>query len=130
MTLIREQKKENVANFIPEQIIDEGGPEGRVLVVGWGSTYGSVKAAVHEANRKGISASHAHIRYLNPFPKNLRTIFGRFETILVPEINNGQLICLLRDRYPEFTFHNYNRITGMPLAVSSLTDAIERASKF
>ncbi len=130
MTLIREQKRNNIANFIPEQQIDEGPDSGKVLVVAWGSTYGSVKAAVNKVNADGGSASHAHIRYMSPFPKNLGTIFSRFDVILVPEINNGQLIKLLRDQFPEFTFHGYNRITGVPFAVSSLCDAISRASKF
>ncbi|MCH8557006.1 MAG: 2-oxoacid:acceptor oxidoreductase subunit alpha [Balneolia bacterium] len=130
MTLIRAQKRDNIANFIPEQQIEEGPESGKILVVGWGSTFGSIKAAVHELNRSGLSAAHTHIRYISPFPKNLASVFSRFEVILVPEINNGQLIKLLRDQFPEFTFHGYNRITGVPFSVSSLCDAIERASKF
>ncbi|AXJ02528.1 2-oxoglutarate ferredoxin oxidoreductase subunit alpha [Cyclonatronum proteinivorum] len=130
MTHIREQKRNNVAGFIPEQTIEEGPESGKVLVVGWGSTHGAIKAAVNELNRSGLAAAHAHLRYLSPFPRNLADLFARFETILVPEINNGQLIKLLRDQFPEFTFHGFNQVKGIPLTVSSLCDAIQRASKF
>lgn len=130
MTLIREQKRNNVAANIPEQKIEEGPESGKVLVVGWGSTHGSIKAAVNELNAEGLAVSHTHIRYLSPFPRNLTDLFAKFETILVPEINNGQLIKLLRDQFPAFTFHGFNQVKGTPLPVSALSDAIRRATNF
>jgi len=124
MTLIREQKRNNVANFIPLQEIDEGSVSGDVLVLGWGSTYGSIKAAVNQVVEEGNKVGHAQIRYLSPFPSNLRTLFQRFGKILVPEINNGQLTKLLRDQFPEFTFKGYNRIRGVPFTVAEIKQAI------
>lgn len=129
MTKIRAKKRDNVANFIPPQGIDEGLDEGDVLVVAWGSTYGSVKAAVKVCAEEGVKTGHAHIRYLSPFPKNLKEVFSKFKKILVPEINDGQLIRVLRDQYPEFTYEGYNRIRGVPFTVSELTDAIKESVK-
>lgn len=124
MTLIREEKRDRVADFIPEQTIDEGADSGRLLVLGWGSTYGSVKAAVREVNQQGEAVSHAHVRYLSPFPKNLEALMKGFGQVLVPEINNGQLIKVLRDRFPEMDFVAYNQVRGVPFSVSELKEAI------
>ncbi|MCH8569565.1 MAG: 2-oxoacid:acceptor oxidoreductase subunit alpha [Balneolales bacterium] len=129
MTLIREQKRNNVARFIPEQTIEEGPESGEVLVIGWGSTFGSIKAAVHQLNNEGHKVSHAHIRYMSPFPSNLQAVMSRFETILVPEINSGQLIKVLRDQFPETRFHGYNQVRGVPFTVSELHDAIIHAKR-
>lgn len=125
MTKIREKKRDLVATFIPDQTIDEGLETGDLLVVGWGSTYGSIKAAVNECVSEGLSVGHTHLRYISPFPKNLGDVFARFNKILVPEINNGQLIKLLRDQFPEYVFEGYNRIRGVPFSVAELNEAIK-----
>ena len=93
-------------------------------MVGWGSSYGAIKTAVDNAREKGYSVSHVHIRYLFPFPKNLGEILYKFKNILVPEINNGQLIILLRAKYlvPAIGF---NKIKGLPLRSEEIEEAIE-----
>ena len=91
----RAQKIANIANDIPELTVT-GRPEGDLLVVGWGGTYGSILTAVQRAQRKGLKVSYAHLRYLNPMPKNTGDVLKRFKKILVPELNCGQLRMLLR----------------------------------
>ncbi len=126
MTMVREGKKNVVAENIPLQQIDEGEESGKLLVVGWGSTFGSIKAAVRELASEGHSVSNTHLRYLNPFPKNFGSMLERFDKILVPEINNGQLIKVLRDQFPNINFDGYNRVRGVPFTVSELKDAISQ----
>ena len=99
MVKTRQAKVDLIANYIPEQKIDSGANKGKVLVLGWGSTFGSIKSAVHELLSEGHAVSHAHIRYMRPFPKNLGEIIKNFDTVLIPEINNGQLIKIIRDVY-------------------------------
>src|ERR1035438_305182 len=91
MVKLREEKVERIANYIPDQKLDSGNAKGKLLVVGWGSTYGSIKSACAKARAEGYDVSHAHIRYLRPFPKNLGEILNNFDMILMPEMNNGQL---------------------------------------
>ena len=98
--------------------------KGKVLVLGWGSTYGTIKSAVQELQAKGKSVSHAHIKYLRPFPKNLGDIIKNFETVLIPEINNGQLIKIIRDQY-FVDAKGYNKIMGIPITKQELVAAIE-----
>ncbi|MEK9135530.1 MAG: 2-oxoacid:acceptor oxidoreductase subunit alpha [Bacteroidota bacterium] len=123
MIKVRAAKIDGIANDIPLQRI-EGDPEGEVLVVGWGGTYGAIKSAVAEARAKGHSVSHAHVKYLNPFPRNLGEILYKFKHVLVPEINNGQLIKLLRAKYlvPAIGF---NVIKGLPLRSEDIESKIE-----
>ena len=123
MVKMRAAKIERIANDIPLQTI-EGDEEGDLLVVGWGGTYGSIKSAVTNARARGLSVSHAHIRHLNPFPRNLGEILYRFKNILVPEINNGQLLKLLRAKYlvPAVGF---NMIRGLPLRSEEIEQKIE-----
>ncbi|MCB1317613.1 MAG: 2-oxoacid:acceptor oxidoreductase subunit alpha, partial [Leptospiraceae bacterium] len=90
MVETRARKIAGIANFIPEQEV-YGDSEGDLLVLGWGSTHGALRAAVAECRAEGIAVSHAQLRYLNPFPKNLGAILNRFKRILIPELNNGQL---------------------------------------
>lgn len=102
----------------------EGDEEAKLLVIGWGGTYGSIAEAVRQSNTDGHAVAHVHLRHLNPLPDDLGEIIDRFEDILVPEINLGQLSVLLRDRYlREMT--GFNRVEGKPLKVSELRMAIE-----
>jgi 2-oxoglutarate ferredoxin oxidoreductase subunit alpha len=119
---MRAAKIERIADDIPMQTV-EGDSEGELLVLGWGSTYGSIKAAVTEVRAKGYAVSHAHLRYINPFPKNLGEILYKFKNILIPEINNGQLIKLIRAKYlvPAIGF---NVIKGLPLRSEEIEQKI------
>jgi 2-oxoglutarate/2-oxoacid ferredoxin oxidoreductase subunit alpha len=121
MVKTREAKVEKIADHIPLQTLDSGAEKGKVLVLGWGSTYGAIKTAAMELQAAGKSISHAHIKYLRPFPKNLGDIIKNFETILIPEINNGQLIKIIRDKYL-VDAKGYNKIMGVPLTKMELVD--------
>ena len=119
MVKIRQEKIDKIADYIPEQKIDNGPDKGKVLVLGWGSTYGAIKSAVAELLSEGHQVSHAHLRYLRPFPKNLGDIFKNFDAILIPEINNGQLIKIIRDQY-FVDAKGYNKIMGIPITKTEM----------
>ena len=124
MVKMRQAKVDKIADYIPLQTIDSGAANGKVLVLGWGSTYGTIKSAVLQLQSQGKSVSHAHIKYMRPFPKNLGEILAGFETILIPEINNGQLIKIIRDQYL-VDAKAYNKIMGIPITKLELVTAIE-----
>jgi len=123
MVKLRQAKVDKIADYIPDQKLDSGPEKGKILVVGWGSTYGAIKSAVLELQQQGHSVSHAHIRYLRPFPKNLGEILNNFETVLIPEINNGQLIKIIRDQF-FIDAKGYNKIMGVPITKRELVEAI------
>jgi 2-oxoglutarate ferredoxin oxidoreductase subunit alpha len=124
MVKTRAAKVEKIADYIPLQTIDSGAEKGKVLVLGWGSTYGTIKSAALQLQSQGKEVSHAHIKYMRPFPKNLGDILKNFETILIPEINNGQLIKIIRDQY-FVDAKGYNKIMGVPITKQELVTAIE-----
>jgi 2-oxoglutarate ferredoxin oxidoreductase subunit alpha len=124
MVKMRQAKVDKIADYIPLQTIDSGAANGKVLVLGWGSTYGTIKSAVLQLQSQGKSVSHAHIKYMRPFPKNLGEILAGFETVLIPEINNGQLIKIIRDKYL-VDAKAYNKIMGIPITKLELVTAIE-----
>ena len=124
MVKMRQAKVDKIADYIPLQTIDSGAANGKVLVLGWGSTYGTIKSAVLQLQSQGKSVSHAHIKYMRPFPKNLGEILAGFETILIPEINNGQLIKIIRDQYL-VDAKAYNKIMGITITKQELVTAIE-----
>jgi len=119
MVITRAEKVARIADDIPDLEIF-GESEGRLLVIGWGSTYGAITSAVEEMQARGKSVSSVHIRHLNPFPRNLGEILGRFDRVLVPELNMGQLAMLLRARYlvPAVSFP---KVKGKPFKISELT---------
>jgi 2-oxoglutarate ferredoxin oxidoreductase subunit alpha len=123
MSKVRAQKVANVAASIPEQEVF-GAQDGDVLVISWGGTYGSVRQAVKTLSEDGCSVGHAHLRYLNPFPSNLGELITRFQTILVPELNLGQLVQLLRSTFL-VDAQGYNKVQGKPFRVSELIEAIQ-----
>lgn len=125
MVKTREAKVERIADYIPLQRIDSGADSGKILVLGWGSTYGAIKSACAELQREGKSVSHVHVRYVRPFPRNLGEIIGRFEKVIVPEINNGQLVRILRDRFLIDAIP-YNKIKGVPITKTELVAEIRR----
>ena len=123
MVHLRAEKIARIANDIPDVEV-HGDPEGQVLVVGWGGTYGAITAAVEEMQNRKVSVSSIHLRYLNPFPKNLGDVLSRFEKVLVAELNLGQLAMLIRSKYmiPAIT---YSKVMGKPFKISELIDKIE-----
>jgi 2-oxoglutarate ferredoxin oxidoreductase subunit alpha len=125
MVKIRQEKVDKIAEYIPAQKIDNGPEKGKVLVIGWGSTYGAIKSAVAELVKKGQSVAHAHLRYVRPFPKNLGDIIKNYEKILIPEINNGQLIKIIRDVY-FVEAKGYNKIMGVPITKTELVEEIKK----
>lgn len=125
MVNIRQAKVDKIADYIPLQKIDSGAEKGKVLVIGWGSTYGAIKSAVLQLQAEGHSVSHAHIRYIRPFPKNLGDIIKNFEKVLIPEINNGQLVKIIRDQYL-VDAKPYNKVMGIPITKGELVDVIKK----
>lgn len=119
MTKIRQAKVDKIAEFIPEQKISIGPDHGEVLVLGWGSTYGVIQAITHELLAEGHSVAHAHLRYLNPFPRNLEKVLKSYRKVIIPEINNGQLCKLIRDKFL-LEVISYNKIQGVPISNAEL----------
>lgn len=125
MVKTRQAKVDKIADYIPEQQLDSGPAKGKVLVLGWGSTYGVIKSCVLELQARDHAVSHAHLRYIRPFPRNLGEILKNFDTILIPEINNGQLIKIIRDQYL-VDAKGYNKIMGIPITKTELVAEIEK----
>jgi len=125
MVKIRQEKVDKIAEYIPEQQLDNGPEKGKVLVLGWGSTYGAIKSAVTELLAEGHEVSHAHIRYMRPFPKNLGDMIKKFDKVLIPEINNGQLVKIIRDQYL-VDAKAYNKIMGVPITKGELIEVIKQ----
>lgn len=123
MVKTREAKVEMIADTIPLQTLDSGPEQGDVLVLGWGSTYGSIKSATMELQAQGKQVAHAHLRHMRPFPKNLGEMLGKYKRVLIPEINNGQLIKIIRDKYLVDAV-GYNKIKGVPITRAELVTAI------
>jgi 2-oxoglutarate ferredoxin oxidoreductase subunit alpha len=127
MVKTRAQKIANIANEIPElEVI--GPAQGDLLVIGWGGTYGSITTAVQQAQRKGQKVSQAHLRYLNPMPRNTAKVLRGFKRILVPELNAGQLLFLLRAQYLVGAV-GLNKIQGKPFLVSEIEAKIDELLK-
>lgn len=122
MTKLRAEKVERVAQEMPPTEIF-GDPQGDVLVVGWGSTRGAIEAAVESARLRGLRVGAVHLRWINPLPSDLGEVLGRFEHHLVPELNNGQLVRILRDRYL-LPFVPQNKIKGLPFRASEIEEKI------
>ena len=128
MTRLRAEKIALIAESIPLQSIDNGPQKGDLLVLGWGSSYGAIKTAVEQALEEGHSVAHAHIRYINPFPKNLGEIIGNFKQVLIPENNSGQLIHIIRNTFL-ITPVGYSKVQGVPFnemeILAKITDLIK-----
>jgi len=123
MTRLRAEKVERIAEDIPDvEVVGE--TSGELLVLGWGSTYGAILTAVLRAQSDGLPISHAHLRYLNPFPKNLGDVISQFDRVLIPEMNLGQLRMLIRARYL-VDADGLNRVTGRPLKIAEVTERIQ-----
>lgn len=123
MVKIRETKVNLISKSIPLQKLDSGKEKATLLVLGWGSTYGAIKTAMKEVLIKGYSVSHAHIKFIHPFPSNLGEIIANFDKVLVPEINNGQLVKILRDKYAVDAIP-FNKIKGIPFESREIKNRI------
>lgn len=123
MVKTRQAKVDGIANYIPLQSIDNGNAKGKLLVLGWGSTYGSIKTAVKEAIAEGYDVAHAHVKYIHPFPKNLADVLKSYDNILIPEINNGQLIKIIRDKFL-IDAKALNKIQGVPFTSAEIKSRI------
>ena len=124
MVRTRAAKVEGIASSIPPLEVEDPSGEARLLVLGWGSTYGSIGAAVRRARRAGHNVAQAHLRHMNPFPANLGEVLRRYDKVLVPEINLGQLALLLRGKFLVDVI-SYNRVRGLPFRAAELAEAIE-----
>ncbi|NQU51712.1 MAG: 2-oxoacid:acceptor oxidoreductase subunit alpha [Bacteroidetes bacterium] len=120
---IREGKVQRVVNMIPDLEIS-GDKDGDILVVGWGGTYGHLISAVRELREEGKNVSMAHFNYIKPLPKNTAEIFGKFQKIIVCELNMGQFASYLRNELPEFTYHQKNKLKGLPFTVNELKESV------
>jgi 2-oxoglutarate ferredoxin oxidoreductase subunit alpha len=124
MVNIRQEKVDRIADHIPDQQLDSGPSSGKILVLGWGSTYGAIKSAVSALQQQGHAVSHAHLRYIRPFPKNLGSLLRNFEQVLIPEINSGQLIKIVRDVYL-VDAKGYNKVMGVPITKTELVQQLQ-----
>ncbi|MGH3281755.1 MAG: 2-oxoacid:acceptor oxidoreductase subunit alpha, partial [Trebonia sp.] len=120
----RAAKVDGIASSIPPLKVDDPSDRAKLLVIGWGSTYGSIGAAIRRARHAGHDVAQAHLRHLNPFPANLGDVLRRYDKVLVPEINLGQLALLLRGKYLVDVI-SYNRVRGLPFRAAELAEAIE-----
>ncbi|MGH3181326.1 MAG: 2-oxoacid:acceptor oxidoreductase subunit alpha, partial [Streptosporangiaceae bacterium] len=124
MVRLRQAKIDGIAADIPPVEVDDPDSAARVLVLGWGSTFGSIGAAVRRVRNAGHSVAQAHLRHLNPFPPNLADVLRRYDRVLVPEINLGQLALLLRGRFLVDVI-SYNQVRGLPFRSAELAGVIE-----
>jgi len=109
------------AEFPPQEIY--GDEQGDLLVIGWGGTFGAIRSAVQRARGEGLSVSQVHLRSLNPFPRDLEAILGRFKQVLVPELNMGQLLMMLRARFL-VDAQGLNKVEGQPFKVREIAARI------
>ncbi len=123
MVKTRQAKVDLIANYIPDQTFNLGEDRGDILILGWGSTYGVITTVVKEMIQQGHAVSHVHLRYIRPFPKNLGEILKRFKKVIVPEINNGQLIKIIRADFLIDAI-GYNKIKGTPITQAELEACI------
>jgi 2-oxoglutarate ferredoxin oxidoreductase subunit alpha len=123
MCRLRREKVERIADFIPEQSVN-GPSSGDLLVMSWGGTHGTVRSAVERARKEGRSVAHVHLRYLNPFPKNLGRIVAGYDKVLIPELNSGQLALLIRAKYLVDAI-SFSRLEGRPFTIAEVEGKIE-----
>lgn len=123
MTDLRTAKIKGIADDIPLQTVEDGADSGRLAVVGWGSTYGPISRAVSNLRGEGFEVSHIHIRHIWPMPKNLGDLLSRFDHVLVPEMNTGQLVTLLRSEYL-LPVESFNKVSGQPFKITEIQSAI------
>jgi len=122
----RKAKVDNIAHHIPLQDIDQGTAGGKLVVVGWGSTYGPIRQAVRRARAKGLDVAHVHVRHVWPLPLNLGELLRSYDKVIVPEMNTGQFKTVLRDQYL-VDAKPLNKVSGQPFTIAEIESAIESA---
>jgi 2-oxoglutarate ferredoxin oxidoreductase subunit alpha len=120
---IRQEKVDLIANHIPALEMEQGEEEGDVLVLGWGSTYGASRTAVRELLDAGLKVSQAHFRFLNPFPKNTAEVLSKFKKIIIPEINNGQLVHIINGHF-NVNAVGFSKVQGMPFTSTEIKENV------
>jgi 2-oxoglutarate ferredoxin oxidoreductase subunit alpha len=120
MVKMRAEKVERVANFIPE--LEVFGNDGKLLVVGWGGTYGSLFTSISELRLAGKKVDLAHFNFINPLPRNTKEVLSRYDKILVCELNMGQFTSYLRSKFPGLNIQSYTKIQGQPFTVTELKE--------
>ena len=124
MQTLRAAKVAGIAGDIAP--LEVYGPErGDLLILGWGSTYGAIRSAVERLHAEGKSVAHAHLRHLNPFPANTGDVLASYRHVLIPEVNLGQLLLLIRARYLIDAI-GYDRVRGKPFRIAEIIDEAER----
>src|SRR6185369_4312070 len=124
MTELRAAKIAGIARDIaPLEVF--GPDEGDLLILGWGSTYGAIRSAVERLHERGASVAHAHLRHLNPFPSNTEKVLRSYRRVLIPEVNLGQLLLLIRAQFL-IDAEGYNRVRGKPFTISEIVAQAER----
>ena len=123
MTRLRAQKVAGIAGDIPALEVDDPDGDATVLILGWGGTYGPIAAGCRRVRATGRKVAHAHLRHLNPFPRNTGEVLRRYDKVLVPEMNLGQLLKLVRAEFLVDAV-GYNRVTGLPLRAAEVAEAI------
>jgi 2-oxoglutarate ferredoxin oxidoreductase subunit alpha len=124
MQLLRQEKVARIADDIPDMEL-AGPANGDLLILGWGSTYGAIRSAVERLQAAGKQVAHGHLRHLNPFPRNLESALRSYRRVLIPEVNLGQLLLLVRARYLVDAV-GYNRVRGKPFRIAEIVDEAER----
>ncbi len=119
MVKIRQEKVDKIADYIPLQSVETGEESGDLLLYSWGSTYGAVKTATRQLIKEGYKVSHAHVRYLNPLPTNTKEVLSNFNHVIIPEMNNGQFIKIIRDKFL-IDAQGLNKIKGLPFATEEI----------
>jgi 2-oxoglutarate ferredoxin oxidoreductase subunit alpha len=127
MVRTRQAKVDRVAATIPPLEVDDPSGQARVLVLGWGSTYGPIGAACRIVRSRGVDVAHAHLRHLNPFPANLGEVLHRYDKVLVPEMNLGQLALLVRAKYLVDAI-GYNQVRGLPFTAEELAAVLQEVA--
>jgi 2-oxoglutarate ferredoxin oxidoreductase subunit alpha len=128
MVRLRQAKVDAIADTVPDIEVDDPGGDARILMLGWGSTYGPIGAACQIVRRSGVKVAQAHLRHLNPFPRNLGAVLASYERVVVPEMNLGQLNMLLRSKFLIDTY-GFNQVRGLPFKSSELVDVIREISE-
>jgi 2-oxoglutarate ferredoxin oxidoreductase subunit alpha len=124
MVRTRQAKVDGIANDVEPLEIEDPSGEARVLVLGWGSTYGPIGAGVRRVRNNGGKVAQAHLRHLNPFPANTAEVLKKYDKVLIPEMNLGQLALLIRGKYLVDAI-SYNQVKGMPFKAEELAGVIE-----
>ena len=123
MTDLRKDKIEGIANYIPNQGVSQGNSKGKLAIVGWGSTYGAIHQAVKRCRQEDLDVSHIHVRYMNPLPRNLGELLAGYDQVLMPEMNTGQFINVIRAKYL-IDAKPLNKVSGQPFKIREVETAI------